>query len=257
MKKTYLVLFLLAGLLLWFVLSKPSFAYKARPHIVDLFKLPLKAVTKGTDLVYHLSIFQNRYEERIEVLEKRIAVLTKMAVEKKELVEENQRLRGLLSFKSRLPAKSIAAEVIGRSSTNLETFIIIDKGRSDGITPNMTAAKNEGLIGRILEAGNSTAKVMLIDDPNSRVGAIIQRTREQGMLIGLGGGLCKIIYLSDTTDVKPGDIVVTSEQASISQKGMLIGEVERVVKSPQSLYTSAIVRPYSNLFKIEEVLCIE
>ncbi|MBI4335616.1 MAG: rod shape-determining protein MreC, partial [Candidatus Omnitrophica bacterium] len=75
--------------------------------------------------------------------------------------------------------------------------------------------------------------------------------------IGLGTGLCRLIYLACDTEARPGDVVTASEQSSLPTKGVLIGEIIRILKDKDSLYASAVVRPSSNLFKIEEVLCVE
>ncbi|MEI8176726.1 MAG: rod shape-determining protein MreC, partial [Candidatus Omnitrophota bacterium] len=148
-------------------------------------------------------------------------------------------------------------EIIGRSYSGFESFIIIDRGQADGITAAMSLAKDEGLLGRVFEVGRNASKVMLIDDPNSRVSVAIQRTREQGTLIGMGAGLCKIMYLSPASDVQPGDIVISSGLGALDPKGVIVGEVEKVIREPRALDTSALVRPSCDLFKIEEALCIE
>ncbi len=257
MKKTHLILLALAALLIWFQITRPYFINKIRPRIIDLAKFPLKAVTKPVAGLYNLAAFQDRYEKNILLLEKKVALLMKSSVGTQEILEENRRLRALLSFKSRISSRTIAAEVIARSPSPLDSFIIIDKGSADGIIPDMAVAKETGLVGRVFETGENTSKVMLLDNPNSKVGVLIQRTRDQGTLIGLGGGFCKIIYLAYETETKPGDIVIASEFSNISPKGILIGEVVRVLKGDNSLYASAIVRPSVNLFRIEEVLCIE
>lgn len=257
MKKTYLVVPALLALLIIINLIRPPFINKIRPRIIDFMELPLKAATKSVRGIYNLAAFQNRYEKKISILENQAALLTRATVQIKELLGENERLRKLLLFKSRFVYKSVAAEAIGRDQSSWDTFIIIDKGRRDGITPNMPVAKNEGLVGRVFEVGEGTSKVMLIDNPNSKIGAVVQRTREQGILIGVGRGLCKLIYLSYDTGAKPGDIVIAAKLGSLSMNGILIGEVIKVLKDAHSLYASAVVRPSSNLFKIEEVLCIE
>lgn len=257
MKKTYLILAALVALLIWFQIARPSVINRIRPRIVDLAKFPLKIATKSIRGFYNLATFQNRYEKEIALLENKIALLTRAAVESREVLEENQRLRSLLAFKGRLPSKGIAAEVIARDPSSWDSFIIIDKGKRDGITPDMLIAKGEGLIGRVLEVGQDTSKVMLIDNPNSKIAATVQRTREQGVLVGLGGGFCKIIYLAYDTEAKPGDIILTSESSHASVKGIVIGEITKVLRTPRSLYISALVKPSSNLFKVEEVLCIE
>lgn len=255
--KTYLTLAVLLILLIWFNFARPSFINKIRPRIIDFMEFPLRVSNNTVRALYNLATFQNRYEEKISMLEKKIATLTKTDVQMKELLGENERLRSLLSFKNRLAAKGIAAQVIARDQSNWDTFIIIDKGRVDGITPNMSVAKDDGLVGRVFEVGTNTAKVMLLDNPNSKLSAAVQRSREQGILVGLGRGECKLIYLSYDTEVRPGDVVITSELSSLSTKGILIGEVTKVLKDAHSLYASAVVKPSSNLFKIEEVLCIE
>jgi rod shape-determining protein MreC len=255
--KTYLILAALIVVLLWLNLTRPAFINRIRPNIVNLLEFPLKAATSSARGVYGLATFQNRYENKISLLEQKLAVLSRANVQMKELFNENERLRNLLSFKDRFASKTVAAEVIARGQTGWDTFIIIDKGAANGIDADMSVAKSDGLIGRVFEVGPGSAKIMLIDNPTSRVSVAVQRTREQGVLVGLGGGLCKLIYLSYDTDVKPGDIVITSELSSLATKGIPIGEVIKVVKEPRSLYASAIVKPSSNLFKIEEVLCIE
>ena len=255
--KTYLILFAFVAILIWFQLTRPSATTRIRSKTIDLAKLPLQAATKSIGGAYNLALFQNRYEKEISRLKKKIALLSKTGVGMQEVLEENQRLRSLLAFKAKVSFRGIAAEVIGRGPSTFDSFIIIDKGGMDGVAPNMSVAKDEGLLGRVFEIGRTTSKVMLIDNPNSKIGVTIQRTREQGILVGLGGGFCKIIYLAHDTETKTGDIVVASELSSVSPKGILIGEVVKVLKTPHSLYASAIVRPSSNLFKIEDVLCIE
>lgn len=255
--KTYLILFALVASLIWFLVTGHAFINQIKPRLIDLVRFPLTVATKFIAGAYHLATPKNRYEDRISLLEKKIALLTKNSVGTQEILDENRRLRSLLAFKAKVSRRNIAAEVIARGPLGLDSFIIIDKGSADGIVPDMSVAKDEGLVGRVLETGNNTSKVMLIDSPNSRIGVVAQRTREQGTLVGLGGGFCRIIYLARDTGVMPGDVVISGEQSNISPRGILIGEVVRVLKNPHSLYASAIVRPSSNLFKIEEVLCIE
>ena len=224
---------------------------------MDSMEVPLKAIGRPIKGLYDFASVKNRYEKKILSLEGKVAVLTKDNIQTKELFYENERLRKLLLFKSRSSAKSIAAEVIARDNSSWNTFLIIDKGKKDGVAPNMPVVKAEGLLGKVFEPGNSTSRIMLIDNPNSKISAAIQRTREQGALVGIGGGLCKIVYLSYDSDVKPGDVVIESELSSLPTKGALIGEVVKVLRDSHMLYTSAIVRPACNLFKIEEVLCVE
>lgn len=250
MRKPYLILGVFLALLIWFLLAKSQFIDRTRPALADLFSFPMKALNKSVGALYNVTMPRNSYERKIADLEQKVSLLTKEAVGQKGVLQENERFRGLLGFKAKVSQKTIAAEVTGRDLSNWDSFVIIDKGSADGIKPSMTVAKEDGLVGVTFEVGASMTKVMLIDNPNSRISATIQRTREQGVVVGLGAGLCKMVYLAYDTDCKPGDLAVANGP-------ILIGEIIKVLKDPHSLYTSVIIKPSSNLFKIEEVLCIE
>jgi rod shape-determining protein MreC len=255
--KTYLILLAILAILIWVHFKHPAFINTVKPKITDVMELPFKATTRAFGGLYNLATFKNRYEERISDLEVRLAAVTKTAVQMKELLSENERLRNLLALKGRMNVKSIAAETIARDRSSWNTFIIIDKGARDGIIPDMPVLKPDGLVGRVYEVGDNVSKVILIDNPNSKVAATIQRTREQGIVVGIGSGYCKLMYLSYETEARPGDQVIASELGNIAIKGFLIGEIVKVSKDAKSLYASAVVKPSSNLFKIEEVLCVK
>jgi len=255
--KTYLILLAFLAILIWVNFKSPAFINAIKSRVTDFMELPFKATTRAFGGLYNLATFRNRYEDRIAVLETRLAVVTKTAVQAKELLSENERLRAMLALRNRFASKVIAAEVIARDQSNWNTFVIIDKGRRNGILPDMSVIKPDGLIGRVYDAGNNTAKVILIDNPNSKMAVTIQRTREQGIMVGIGAGLCKMLYLSYETQAQLGDLVIASELGNLSIKGYLLGEIVKIVKDSKSLYASAVIRPASNLFKIEEVLCVE
>ena len=257
MKKTYLTLGVLVTVLVVFQIVNPSCIRHIRCAAVDSAKIPLTVISRLFGRLYEVASFQNRYERQIALLEQKVAGLANQAAGVREIVEENRRLRALLSFKNQLAGRAIAAEIIGHDSASWQGFAIIDKGADDGIRQGMTIAQAAGLVGIALEVGKGTSKIMMIDDPSFRLGALIQRTREQGVLVGAGGGLCKLIYLSYDSDVNPGDTIVTAASDSAPQRTIVIGEVVKVLKGSNALYTSAIVKPACNLFKVEEVVCVE
>jgi rod shape-determining protein MreC len=98
--------------------------------------------------------------------------------------------------------------------------------------------------------------VLLITDPNLKVGVMIRRNRQGGIMVGRPGGRCKIIYISLDSDAKAGDKIITAGFGSVFPKGILIGDVEKVGREEGRLYKYAVVRPSQDLSKLEEVLCI-
>jgi len=161
-----------------------------------------------------------------------------------------------LNFRKTIPFTTIPAQVIGRDPSNWSNSLIIDKGLNGGIKQNRAVLSTKGLVGRVLEVGVYSAKILLITDPNSKVGVMIQRNRQGGILIGLPDGRCKIIYIALDSDVMPGDKVITAGFGTIFPKDILVGEVLRVDKEPGRLYKSAVIKTAEDLSKLEEILCI-
>jgi rod shape-determining protein MreC len=120
----------------------------------------------------------------------------------------------------------------------------------------MAVMSTRGVVGRIIEVGKSSSKALLITDSSLRVGVIISRNGQGGILTGKPGGRCKIVYIALDSDVKPGDKVMTAGFGSVFPKGMLIGEIEKVGKEEGRLYKYAILKPSGDLSMLEEVLCV-
>ncbi|MFA4988991.1 MAG: rod shape-determining protein MreC, partial [Candidatus Omnitrophota bacterium] len=104
-------------------------------------------------------------------------------------------------------------------------------------------------------AGNSS-RVLLINDPSQGVPAIVQRTRQQGLVNGSLGGNLIMRYLPDDAQISVGDAIVTSELSRVYPKGLLIGRVVNIGKEFSGLSRYAVIRPAAELSNIEEVLVV-
>lgn len=204
----------------------------------------------GGLIFYHRNYVQNeRLRKENDFLENKLNTLT-------ELTQENTRLKGLVSLKQQAPFKVIAARVIGRSADSWASVAIIDKGNSSGIKRGMVAINFLGLIGRVSETTAFVSKVTLINDPNIAVSAMLQRSRQEGLISGTLGNYLIMRYLPEDVDAKSGDIVVTSGLNQMYPKGVLIGTVAEINKEFSGLSRYAIVRPAVTLSGIEEILVI-
>jgi len=255
-KKKRIILKILAALFAVILIALISSAARlARINITDTSTPILKNLHSFFGLLERITPFA-ALEEENKILHERVDLLTRMAEETKAINDDNARLRSLLDFRKMIPYTSIPAQVIGRDPSNWSNSLIIDKGSSAGIKTNMAVISTRGLVGRIVEAGRLSSKTLLITDPNLKVGVLIRRNRQGGILTGWPGGRCKIIYISLDSDVRPGDKVMTAGFGSVFPKGILIGEVEKVGKDQGRLYKYAILKPSQDLSKLEEVLCI-
>ncbi len=249
--KTLVILFLLAIL----IINAKAIVSPLRARLTDLSAPLLKSVRSSILAFKRIIPFAFLREEN-RVLRQKVDLLARKLEETKAVYDENNRLKGLLDFRQTLSYTTIPAQVIGRDPTNWSNSIIIDKGLTSGVRQNKAAISMKGLVGRVLEAGRKSSKILLITDPNSKVGVLIQRNRQGGILIGRPDGRCKMIYIALDSDLVPGDKVITAGFGSIFPKDILVGEVVKVDKEPGRLYKYAIVKTQEDLSKIEEVLCI-
>lgn len=196
------------------------------------------------------------FREENALLRRRIDYLTMKLEEARLVAAENDRLKELLNFRKAIPYTTIPAQVIGRDASNWSNSIIIDKGSNHGLRQNKAAISVKGLVGRVVEVGKVSSRILLITDPNSKVGVVIQRNRQGGILVGRPDGKCRMIYIALDSDVLPGDRVITAGLGYIFPKDILVGEIIKVEKEPARLYKSAVIRPAQDLSKVEEVLCL-
>jgi len=197
-----------------------------------------------------------------EVLKERVAQLEQQQLQMDEAIRENQRLKKLLDFKEEKDNFIVeGVRVTGKNPGNWFNTITIDKGSEDGITVNMAVINDQGLIGRVIDVGKNWATVRTIIDGQSSIAAIVERTRDNGMVKGnntltFEDGLCRMINLPLDSDIVAGDRVITSGFGEIFPKGILIGEITEVLDEERDMYKTAIVEPYVDFLRLEEALVI-
>ncbi|MCM8760591.1 MAG: rod shape-determining protein MreC [Candidatus Omnitrophica bacterium] len=246
---------LLAILFAFLLINSRTIYNPIRTAFSDISAAPLRALNDFKSALRRMLPFASLREEN-RILRERIELLNRRIEEAKFIAEENNRLKDLLAFRKEVPYSTVAAQVIGRDPTNWSNSIIIDKGARHGVQKGKAVLSTRGLVGRVLEIGRYSAKVLLVTDPNSKVGVLIQRTREGGILVGRSDGTCKMVYITPDSDVKNGDRVITAGLGTTFPKGILVGEVMETGKEPGRLYKYAIVKTSQNMSKLEEVLCI-
>jgi rod shape-determining protein MreC len=173
----------------------------------------------------------------------------------REDAEQARRLQLLLGFKEQFISKTIAAQVIGSSGSEQSRSIYIDKGSRDGVKPDMALITADGIVGKVLRVFHSTAQALLINDQTSGVGAILEKSRLQGVLRGTPLGEVVLEKVMSDETVQPGDRVLTSGGDQIFPKGLPVGTVTKVSPGPE-LFLNIRVKPAADLGRLEEVLVI-
>lgn len=209
----------------------------------------------GTYNLWHNYVYLRGVRQENRDLKAEIERLRLQQVRLSEDAEQARRLQVLLGFKEQFISRTLAAQVIGSSGSEQSRSIYIDKGANAGVASDMAVITADGVVGKVLRVFNSTSQVLLIDDQTSGVGAILEKSRLQGILRGTPSGGLMLEKVMADEQVQPGEKVLTSGGDLVFPKGMPVGIVADVSKGPES-FLNIRIKPSANLGKLEEVLVI-
>ena len=162
----------------------------------------------------------------------------------------------LLTYQDTLPLTTLPARIIGRNASNWYRAMIINKGARDGIHPEMGVITDAGVVGRVVRVNPTTAIVLLLSDPNVAITAMIQNTRDEGIIQGTPQGIIHMKYLPPLSPFHPGDPVVTSGLTDDFPRGLQIGRIKQVTKADTDLFQLGEIEPTVDFSKLEGVLII-
>ena len=168
---------------------------------------------------------------------------------------EADRLAVLLNFRdTRTEGPMLAAQVIGASADSVSRTIFINRGEHDRIRRNLPVVTPDGVVGKIVEVFPNSAQVLLIDDKDSGVGALLSETRTHGVVKGTGDPYLHLDYVAPTEKVHAGETILTSGDDRIYPKDFPVGTV--IEAKQASPFQTITVQPAARLDRLEEVLVL-
>ena len=251
--------------LLAFTTVKGKYDLKISENVVNTilspFQSAITSISNATKKIGVISWEMVTVYEQNKMLRSEVEQLRQRDVNVNEIMAENTRLTNILNYKNAVKQFDTAvAKIISYDSSNLTNSITINLGAKDGMQKNMPIITPQGLVGTIVAVYEHSAKVQLILDPRSAVGAIIQRpeSRVIGIMQGSVGvqTLAKMVNIPRDADVVVGDNVLTSGYGGLYPKGIVIGEVVEVTNEAGGLLKYATVKTAVDFYRIEEVLVI-
>jgi len=175
------------------------------------------------------------------------------------LVLENQKLTQLLNASYTIPEHKITlAHVKSISQSRLKKQVIIDKGGKDGVRIKQLVVGSDGVVGQITQVTTLYSTVLLVTDPTQHMPVKNVRNGIRGVTKGLAtnerGMIVEFVPLD--SDVKLGDIFVTSGIGTTYPPGYIVGEVSRIEKPPNEAFLTIILKPIQNMDKLEFILIV-
>jgi rod shape-determining protein MreC len=179
----------------------------------------------------------------------------------KEYEYQNLRLRDLLQFKDSVSKdyEIISAAVVARNPSNSFQTVTINRGENDGIQRNMAVVTSMGLVGHVINVSRYSAEVMLIIDNESAVSSLVQITRTPGVIEGPAdrNGYLKMSHISKEAPLRNKQVIISSGLGGIFPKGLPIGKIVKVEIESNGLEKYALIRPFADFNRLEEVMVIK
>lgn len=179
-----------------------------------------------------------------------------------DLKDENDRLRQILDFEEeRNNYNYIACDIIGYSGGNFLDGYIVNKGKNENIQKGMIVIAAQGLVGQVTSVGDNWSIVQSLVNENIAVSVMVESTRDAtGYLKGFkdskNRNLAKVYDLPMDSEVKEGDVIMTSGVGMLYPKEIKIGEVTSVEEDKVKVMKSAVVKPYVDFNKLEELFIV-
>lgn len=183
-------------------------------------------------------------------------------LEYSDLADENERLRQILNFtEEHNNYDYVGCDIIGYPNNNISDGYFINKGENANIQKGMVVVAAQGLVGQVTSVGSNWSIVQSLANENIVVAVMADSTREAtGYIKGYkdrqNRNLAKVYDLPIDSEIKEGNVIMTSGVGMLYPKEIRIGEVTKVEEDKVKVMKSAIVKPYVDFNKLEELFVI-
>ncbi len=186
--------------------------------------------------------------DQIESMQSRMLLLERKSQQLAALLAENDRLRELLNASAKVQDKVLITELVGVSPNPNKLEMVVDKGRGDGVEEGMAVLDSFGLMGQVIEVTEFTSRVLLIADANHAVPVQVNRNAIRAIAYGTGQlDELELANVLDTTDIKVGDLLVSSGLGGHFPKGYPVATISKIERDPGRSFSRVLASPMAKL----------
>jgi rod shape-determining protein MreC len=227
---------------------------RVRMALMDALAPVFSVMSEPAEMVSSVAAEAQRvarvYEEN-RTLREQVTRLEHWQEAARRLDAENQALRGLLNFPADPDTHSVTGRVIGDSGGSFVRSVLVAVGSQQGVAKGQAVVTGEGLVGRVTEVGERSARILLITDLNSRIPVVVDSSRDRAVLAGDNTARPRLLYLSPDAHVAPGDRIVTSGHGGALPAGLPVGVIAEVGEH------GIQIQPYVDWSRLEYVRLLD
>jgi len=173
------------------------------------------------------------------------------------LALENQRLRGLIESPIRQRERVLVADLMAVDQENSTNKFILNKGSEEGVYIGQPIVDSSGIMGQVVHVGPSSSTGMMVTDNEHAIPVEVVRSGVRAIATGEGiSREMRLDYVPPESDVKEGDLLVSSGLGGHFTEGYPVGKVSEVELHPGDNFMTIKIQPVANLAKAREVLLV-
>ncbi len=215
--------------------------------VIDVLSRPVEAARSSIDeLESHLLVHAENERLIAENDQLRLASQRMRALEM-----QNAALRAQLNLVPDPQPRQITARVVADSASAFVRSVLIGAGSEHGVRPGQPVINGDGLVGRVVEVGGRSARVLLLSDLISRVPVQLHSTGGRAIVAGDNGQRLQLLYVPRNAQISAGDIVATSGHGGVFPPGLPVGTLADVSEN------RSIVIPFAELGRLDYVRVLD
>ncbi len=245
---------------MWFDYRNAAF-HRLRTRLTFIVMAPIHTVIQapihfigrlGGNIESHHHLIKTKAQLEAETLQ-----LQEKLQQMKPVVQENEKLRSLLSAKQHYDLQSVAVGVVAVDISRFAQQIIINRGSHDGVSAGQAVVDDRGIIGQVVQTSASHSQVMLISDKNSRVPVKDERSGFEAIAVGEGvTGKLSLLNVIHSADIRVGDQLVSSGLGQRYPRGYPVATITVLKHHHDNQTLTVTAKPLANLTTSRQLLLL-
>jgi len=150
----------------------------------------------------------------------------------------------------------LLTDVIGFKGSFRDRCLIINKGTRDKVRADYPVISNEGIVGKIISVSHNYSIVLPLDHSQFKLGVMSKRTHLQGIMKSDIFGNSYMTLIKPGSDIRVGDIIITSQISLVFPKGFPVGKVVKLMENPTDVFMSAKIQTFINPSELDQTVVL-